>query len=106
GDRQLNWGPVHGRRDQAAMRPEHQDLHRPASRRRQDRMRSHPMRQALPRPPRLATPRTPTDPHLTDIEASPTPTPEESSNEPSLRPPLPPSRPPGSVDEHFAYPTY
>ena len=64
-------GALHGRRHQAAMRPDHQGLHRPARRRGQDRTRSHPMRQALPRPPRLATPRTPTDPHLTDIEASP-----------------------------------
>ena len=63
-------GALPRRRHQAAMRPNDQGLHRPARRRGQDRTRSHPMRQALPRPPRLATPRTPTDPHLTDIEAS------------------------------------
>ena len=63
-------GALPRRRHQAALRPDHQGLHRPPRRRGQDRTRSHPLHQALPRPPRLATPRTPADPHLTDIEAS------------------------------------
>ena len=55
---------------QAALRPGHQDLHRPTDRRRQDRPRNHPLHQTVHRPPRLATPRAPTVHPLTDIEAS------------------------------------
>ena len=47
------------RRHQATLRPGDPHLHRLPNRRGQDRTRSHPLREALPRPPRLATPREP-----------------------------------------------
>jgi hypothetical protein len=56
---------------QAALRPGHPRLHHPSSRRRQNRTRSPPVHQTLPRPPRLATPRTPENHCLTNLEASP-----------------------------------
>ena len=50
-------GALPRRHHQATLRPRHPRLHRPTRRRRQDRTRSHPLHQALPRPPHLAAAR-------------------------------------------------
>jgi len=75
GNRQINAALHRVIVTRARCHPPNPGLHRPPPRRRQDDPRSHPLPQALPRPPRLATPATRSQKHrhhhqFLDIEAT------------------------------------